>query len=186
MKKVILLTTVMLFGASLAFGQAGVIGTYGDPGAADCNVVDAAPGLLSIFVVHTLSPGASASQFRAQTPLCMSTTGAVYLSDTAVYAVTVGNSQTGVAIGYGTCVASPNHVLTINYFASGSTPLCCAFVVDADPNVPSGEVEVVDCANNLLIGAGRTNTVNGTPQNCDCNLIPVEESTWGQVKSLYE
>ncbi|MFQ5510295.1 MAG: hypothetical protein ACE5EO_00445, partial [Candidatus Krumholzibacteriia bacterium] len=93
------------------------------------------------------------------------------------------NSQTGVAVGYGQCVAAPIHNLTINYFASGSTPPCCAFTVDADPALPSGQIEVVDCSNNLLIGVGFVSTVNGNA-NCLC-IDPVEDSTWGRVKSLY-
>ena len=183
MRKVVLLTMVMLFSATLAFGQAGQIGSYADPGGTNCNVTDGVPGLLPVFIVHTLSPGATAAQFAAPIQLCQ--TGALWLSDTGVFAVTIGNSQTGVAIGYGTCQVSPTHVLTINYFVNGITALCCAYSVIPDPNVVSGQVEVVDCIGNLLVATGRTNTINGTQAQCDCNFVPVEESTWGQVKSLY-
>jgi len=184
MKKVILLSTVMLLGATLAFGQVGgVIGSYADPGGLNCNVTDAAPGLLPIFIVHTLSPGATAAQFAAPIQLCQ--VGSLWLSDTGVFAVTIGNSQGGVAIGYGTCQVSPTHILTINYFVNGITALCCAYSVIPDPNVVSMQVEVVDCAGNLLTATGRTNTINGTVAQCDCNVVPVEESTWGKVKSLY-
>lgn len=184
MSKMILLTVAMVFCASLSFGQAGIIGTYADPSGVECNVVDATPGLLPIFVVHTLSPGATAAQFSAVVPLCM--IGALWLSDTPVFAVTIGNSQTGVAIGYGTCQVSPIHILTINAFVNGISALCCAYSVGPDPAVPSGQVEVVDCFSNLGFAFGRTNTVNGTFAQCPCDLpVPVEERTWGAVKATY-
>ena len=185
MRKVSLLAVVMLFSATLAFGQMGEIGSYADAAGLDCNVTDGAPGLLPIFIVHTDHPGATASQFAAPIQLCQ--VGSSWLSDTAVFAVTIGNSQTGVAIGYGTCQFSPTHVLTVQYFATGITALCCAYSVIPDPAVPSGMVEVVDCAAQLIFATGRTNTINGTVAQCDCAdaPLPVEETTWGAVKSLY-
>jgi hypothetical protein len=183
MKRLIVLTTVMLFGASLAFGQAGVLGTYEDMEGLDCDVVDV-PGLLSIFVVHTLTAGATAAQYKATTPLCMSTNGTTFFGDQAVFGVTLGSSQTGVAIGYGVCLSSPIHNLTIAFFAGGNTSLCCAYIVDGDPLSDSGLIEIVDCQGGLLIGTGRTNTVNGEPAICPCTT-PVEETTWGAVKALY-
>jgi hypothetical protein len=188
MKKVILLTMVMLLGSSLAFGQVGFVGTYAEPTGTVCNVVDAAPGLLNIFVVHTHTTAAAVS-FRAQTPLCMSTTGAVWLSDTKPFPVTVGGSQTGVSVAYGTCLSGPIHALSISYFASGTTSLCCAFTVDGDPAQPGGNIIVTDCAFVDAIGVGVTHTVNGDVGICPCTPpsppVPVEESTWGKVKSLY-
>ena len=190
MKKVILLTTVMLLGASLAFGgDEGFLATYNDPGGLDCNVIDAAPGLLSVYVVQTHGR-ATAVQFLADTPLCMSTTGAVFLSDTKPFPVTVGSSQDGVAVAFGACLGPDAvHVLTVTYFAAGTTSLCCAFPITADPTVPSGEIIVTDCAFLDIFGVGVAHTVNGTPENCACTPpsppVPVEESTWGKVKSLY-
>ena len=61
MKKVLLLTAVMVFGATAAFGQAGTIGIYADPTGADCHLPDAAPGLAPYNVVHTNTAGATAS-----------------------------------------------------------------------------------------------------------------------------
>ena len=76
----------------------------------------------------------------------------LYLSDTAVFPVTIGSSQTGVAIGYGACLAAPIHILSINVFCQGLTPPCCYYSVLPDPQTLSGQIEVVDCANNLLVG----------------------------------
>ncbi|MFQ5511089.1 MAG: hypothetical protein ACE5EO_04505, partial [Candidatus Krumholzibacteriia bacterium] len=164
-------------------GNAGVIGLFADPAGADCNLQDAAPGLLPVYVVHTLTPGATASQFAAPIPACW--TGAVYLSDTGVWPIAIGNSQTGVAIGYGTCLASPIHILTINYFVQGGGALCCPYDVLPDPRAPSGQIEVVDCSNLLGIGTGREAVINPSG-GCLCGTaLPVEETTWGRVKAIY-
>lgn len=180
MKKALLLTVVMIFGATAAFGQAGTIGVYADAAGADCHLPDAVPGLTPWNVVHTNTAGATASQFAVLLGSCNLAT---YLSDTAIYAVTIGSSQTGVAIGYGACIGSPNLVLIVNMFTSGVTPPCCPVEVVPDPNSASGQIEVVDCLNNLLFGSGFTSYINGS-DNCPCT-VGTEESTWGAVKSIY-
>ncbi len=181
MKKAALLTIAMLCVASLVFAQGGSIGVFGDPGGTDCNIIDAAPALLSVYVVHVNVPGATASQFAAPAPACMAS--ASYLSDGSVFPVTIGNSQTGVAIGYGACYAGPVHILTINFFGSGLTTACCYYEVVPDPLVASGQIEVVDCVENLLFATGGIGIVNADG-TCFCD-VPTQDTTWGQVKSLY-
>ena len=180
MKKALLLTLVLTVCASMAFAQAGSVGLFADVAGTDCNLSDAAPGLCAYYAVHVYHAGAIACQFSAPVPSCFLGT---WLSDTAVYPVTVGGSPTGVAIGYGACQAAPTHVLTINMFCQGLTAPCCLYQVVEDPNVPSGQVEVVDCANNLLFGTGGAAIINADP-TCNCD-VPTNESTWGKVKSLY-
>lgn len=178
MKKVLLLTLVMVMGASLAVAQPGVFGTYADPLGNNCNVTDI-PGLLSVWVVHTLTGGATAGQFAAPVPPCM--LAAFFLADTNVLGPSVGNSQTGIGVGYGACLGAPIAVMSVSIFAQGLSTPCCTY-----PVVPTAiyPIEMVDCANNLLPASGLSNTVNGN-STCDCNVVPTEESTWGSVKSLY-
>jgi len=182
MKKTLLLSLAMICVASMAFGQAGTVGIYADPVGANCHLPDVVAGLNVYNVVHTNTAGASAVQFSAPLPGCY--VAGLWLSDAPFYGVTLGNSQVGVAIGYGACVGAPNIVLLINIFGQGLTGPCCAWTVVPDPNVPSGQIEVVDCGNNLIFGNGFTSYVNGNSNDCPCT-VATEESTWGQVKSLY-
>ncbi len=181
MKKTLLITLVLMLSASMAFAQGGSIGIFSDVAGSSCNLTDAAPGLLSLYVVHVLTPGATASQFAAPAPACM--LGATYLSDSSPFSVVIGSSQTGVAIGYGACIAAPIHVLTIQFFASGLSTPCCYYPVVPDPNVPSGSIEVVDCTETLLTATGGLGIINpdGT---CQCD-VPVQDTTWGKVKSIF-
>ena len=189
MRNVLLLMFVLMLTASLAVAQTNRVGLFGvaNPTTdADCNIVDAAPGLLPVYAVHVQdAPGGPtmiASQFKSAIPACFTGT---WLSDTAIYPVTVGNSQNGVAIGYGVCIATPVHVLTINVFASGTTPACCVWPVEGDPNIPSGQVEFVDCDNALLVGVGQSGIINADG-TCPCaDIVAVEDATWGKIKALY-
>jgi len=182
MKIVLLLFLIVAISAGAALAQAGFIGLFSDLQGIDCDLFDNAPGLCTYYVFHQATPGAIASQFSAPMPGCMA---ALYLSDTAVFPVTIGNSQIGVAIGYGVCLAAPIHILSINLFCQGLTPTCCPYPVLPDPAVPSGQIEVVDCSNNLLVASGSQAMVN-PDHSCCCFCTAVEKSTWGKVKSLYD
>lgn len=179
MKKVLLLTVIMVFSASIASAQLGVVGAYSDPAGTDCNIVDAAPGLLAIYIVHTMTNGVSAVQYSAPQASCQ--TGS-WLSDTKPFDVTVGDSQAGVAIGYGGCLSGAVNTLIVQYFADGGTPPCCEYPILPDPTL--GTILVADCAAvEFPINAAPNATINGDV-TCDC-AVPVEESTWGAVKQLF-
>lgn len=188
MKKALLLSLMIVCTASLAFGQAGQVGVFSDATGTDCNLP--APGgnaLVFLAVVHINHGGATAVQFSAPLPAC-SAGFLVYLADQALFPVTVGNSQTGVAIGYGACLAAPVNVMNIQVLstiAGGSATPCCLYPTLPDPNLPSGEVEVVDCQNNLIFGKGYIGVLNGN-STCTCAQVPTSENTWGGVKALYQ
>ena len=183
MKKMVLLAVAVLFTASLAFAQGGSLGVFSDNMGTSCNLTDTPGGTLKqYFVVHVAHAGMTGAQFRAKMPTCM--TGATYLSDTNVFSVVIGNTQTGYAAGYGACRPAPVHVVTINVFVGGTTPACCYWIVDGDPAVPSGEIEVSDCTFTTLFATGGVGIINPTT-GCNCD-VPSEETTWGSVKALYE
>jgi hypothetical protein len=152
--------------ASLAGAQVPRVGVYADMQAVNCNIMDSSSGLLPMYCVITNTAGVTAVQFAAPKPACMTS---MYLSDTNLFSVTVGNSQTGVSVGIGTCQGGSIHVVTINYFAMGTTPPCCEYPTIPDPLAPSGEIEFVDCSFNLMLGDGVTNTVNGNA-GCPCPI----------------
>ena len=144
--------------ANSAFAQGGAVCLFTDPTGTDCNIVDNTPGLLTIYVVHKLTPGASAVQFAAPKPACM--VSATWLTDTPVFPATIGDSQNGVSIGYGGCFVGPVHVLTMNYQVAGLTTPDCAYPVVAHPSEPL--IEVVDCDATLLPGTGGVSYINSS------------------------
>lgn len=181
MKKALLLSLVLVFGASMAFAQAGSIGIFADNAGLGCNLADPGPALTPYYIVHVNTPGATASQYSAPKPTCFT---AQWLSDTNAFPVTVGNSQIGVSVGYGSCKVSPILLQTLNYFTNGATPNCCYYPVLADPTATPPGIYVVDCQDQLLTATGGKGIIKSL-QTCNCN-VPAEETTWGQVKALYE
>jgi len=167
MRRAFLPAVLILLCAGTVFAQAGALCVYADPNGTNCYLEDTAPGLVTYYVVHTLTPGATAVQFKAPMPACM--TGATWLSDTGAWPVTVGDSQTGVSVAYGTCQAGPILVLSINYQMSGTTPSGCAYPVlpiDSDDYIP-----VVDCANEVTHINGGV-TFFGAQTSCQCDENP--------------
>ncbi|UCG53347.1 MAG: hypothetical protein JSW58_07280 [Candidatus Latescibacterota bacterium] len=180
MKTVFVVVVATVIFALPAAGQPGSIGIFADPGGTDCNLPDTQSGLTSYHIVHVNTPGAVAAQFYAPQPPCLD---AMYLSDTFVYALYWGNSQTGIAVSYGTCLSSPIYICAINYFTQGLTEPCCYYPVLPDPAAPSGRIEVVDCNHETVYATGGTGIVNSN-LSCTCD-VPTKYSTWGKVKALY-
>jgi hypothetical protein len=77
------------------------------------------------------------------------------------------------------------HVTTINYFVQGAPTLpCCPYPVIPDPSIPSGEIEVVDCAGVIRHAVGLVAMVN-PDGSCPCGTVPVQKTTWGRAKAMY-
>jgi hypothetical protein len=185
MRKMLLLSMVLLLASTLAFAQPpGSIGLFADPGATNCDVYDQVPGLVIIYVVHVYTPGATAAQFMV---VCAWGSLMTYLAETPTPPyICIGNSQTGVACAYGGCVPSPNVIMTLTFFGSGISAPCSYCQVMADPSATPPGIYVTDCASppNLLNATGGDVVINPIP-GCFCN-IPVEETSWGHIKNLYQ
>jgi len=167
MKKALLVTLVLMLVAGTGFAQNGFVGVFADNQGTNCNLA-VAPGLFLVYVVHVFTAGSTAVQYSAPKPACLTAT---YLSDTNMFAVTIGHSQTGVAVGYGSCRIGTIHVQTLAYFVAGGTAQCCEYPVLPDPNVASGHIETVNCAYNLVYAMGITGIVNPNP-TCVCDSGP--------------
>jgi len=157
-------------------------GVFGDPEATTCNLFDQAPGLMTFYVVHVLTAGATASQFAAPVPSCM--TGAAYLGDSSPFGVVIGNSQTGVSIGYGGCLSGPIHLMTVRLFVQGLSEPCCLYPVTPDLEHSEPKIWMVNCDFIQLEAASAYAVVNPTGA-CQCSSVKTEEATWGKIKSMY-
>jgi hypothetical protein len=186
-RSVLLVAVGLVFLSSLAFAQAGSIGIFADSLGSSCNLTDRSPeGARAYYVVHVSTSGATVIQYRAKLPQCMTQTGAYWLYDVNPW-LAIGNSQTGVQIGYGQCKTGSIWVQTIKVHTMGLTGPCCSWYVDADPSYPEGKIVGTDCEFNLIYPTGARGIVNPVA-GCDCDnptgIDPVE-TTWGQVKILY-
>jgi hypothetical protein len=182
MRSILIAVVLSALLAGAATAQAGFLGVFRDPGGTVCTFEDRSPGIVPFHVVHVGTGGATACQYSAPKPDCLAAT---FLSDTNVFPVTIGGSQGGVSIGYGTCRTGPIHVQTISYFTQGLTANCCRYYVLPDPNAESGKINIVDCAATETNATSIRAVINATA-SCPCGEPTAEESTWGEVKSLFE
>ncbi|MCZ6767550.1 MAG: BACON domain-containing protein [bacterium] len=165
MKRTALIWATLLLLPALVSAQGGAICLYADPTGTNCGFEDNTPGLLQIYVLHTLATGVSSSQFWLPKPACM--VGATFLKDTNVLPVFIGESQTGISIGYGSCV-NTIHMLTMNYAVSGTSVPDCAYPVL--PHPARYFVEAADCDQNVIAATGGTSYINSS-RSCQCEEL---------------
>jgi len=160
-------------------GQAGAIMLYGDPGYNTCNVVNPT-GVFTLYIQHDLTSGTTASQFALT-----ANPGMIYLADQVQGGfLSLGDSQTGIALTYGACMGGPVNILNVLYSAAGPAP-CSTIEVVPDPDALTGQIEGVDCALNKNFPNGAHLTFNGD-SSCPCGtIVRTEATTWGGVKALY-
>ena len=182
MNRVLLLTLVLILGATLAFAQGydnGRIGIFADNSTFNPSwCLPAATGLLYVYFLHVNAMGATASQWAAPPPTCLT---AVHLADLPVFAINLGNTASGITIGYGTCNTGSFHIMTALYQLT-TVGTCCVWRVVPDPGLASGKIEIPDCEFNMTYGTGGA-AIFGTNPNCCSD--PTEDTTWGAVKALY-
>jgi hypothetical protein len=165
--------------------EGGFIGLYADAAATSCNLVSTPASLLQVYIFHMRHTGMTASQFAAPVPDCLN---ASWLGDQGMWPTQIGNSQDGLSLGYGGCLAAPTYLMLINYFVEGDVDPCCLYPVLPDPHRADGEIVGVDCSGNLVVIGGGTAVVNANA-GCSCSdggdPVLVEETTWGRIKMMY-
>lgn len=182
MKNVLILTVVLLFGASLAFAQAGSIGIYSDETGTSCNLT-AIPGLAFYYFLHVNTTGARVSEWAAPVPACFAATYLGYYAEDGW--TVLGNPETGVSIAYaGDCFTGTFVILKALYSVTGSAPTCCHWTVGPNVRLGRSQIEGSDCDFHLIYPAAGKGIINATP-TCPCGAVPTEQTTWGGVKALY-
>jgi hypothetical protein len=163
---------LILSGALAGHAVATSIGIYSDPSGSSCSLSALTVGtFVDAYVVVRPGPqGVSAVQFAAPKPDCFAAT---WVSDQPLPGTLVlGNSQTGISISLQGCSGQTTHVLTMQYYVTGTTPSCCEFPIVADPT--AGGIMAVDCAFNTETATGVVSRVNPDP-SCECvgNTAPL-------------
>ena len=176
----IVLSLVVLCCASLVFGQTpGSIGLYADPSASMCSIPGAE--IIEIFIIHVQTDGASACQFKVELPTCL-----VGLSQSSFFPDTYGNYWENVYIDYTLCMLSPN---ILGYFTAQDMGCDnCTYVkvlgnTEEDP--PGLLVEICGTVPYFTAASGGQFIYKPVLGQCECD-VPTENTTWGQVKALFE
>jgi hypothetical protein len=163
MKRSVILACFILLSATLVAADPGALCIFSDAGGTECNIVDNG-GMVQVYIVHAYADGAKAVQFK----LDVSDAGWTHLSDSWNFQVAIGTSINGVSVAYGACLTSPIVVGSVS-FAGASAPEGAAIRIVPDPTAEY--VQVVDCEERTLYGAGGTAYVNSA-QPCVCEPNP--------------
>lgn len=183
MRRTLLIVSVLMLVASMVSAQPGTILLTSDPAYTSCELTDGA-GLVNLYVFHINTNGSTGSQFKIEASAGMLMT---YLAESTTY-LKIGVSHSGVAVAYQACYTGPLQILSIQYLASGLSTACATFTVVPDPTATVPGLYVTDCADppNLLTGLSSTAVVNNDG-SCPCPpIVPVEETSWGQIKAIYK
>lgn len=185
--RTLILSLGILICASTVFGQAGVIGLYVDRPYVTCDFVDYGPALVSVYAVHRYFPGATGSQW-----MIISGGGwnCTYVGEIINTPTASGTTVTGISLGYGGCYSSEILLVTILYFCQGLSPECAYIEVVPDPASVTGTIEVLDCSDppKRLVCDGSNVYANAAYTGVCWPWCwgAVEETSWGNLKALYQ
>jgi len=178
MKRTLLVALVLMLFGGLAFALGPTLVISSDQQGWTYCELPGNPGTVTYYMLYLeemYCVGVTNLNFTAPQPACM--TNAVYLGDENFFPNVVGNTQTGYSVELGGCRCDAFCVCGIQYLISCHVTPCCQYQVfpQASWSCYAGGQWVVPTPGDAYINAN---------ENCRC-VIPVRETTWGKVKSLY-
>jgi hypothetical protein len=190
MKKGLLLALAIVCCASIAFAQPpGSVAVYADAQGSSCSAT--AVGFLQLYYFHAGASSVTAVEFHS-TVLDVTPVGSLnFFGDNSTWTLKQNNFHGDCSIAYQACLSGNLYLGSSAYGVVGGTfpiPNCTTFYVTgiSTPSIPlSTNPIAVDCQDNLVELRGSFFVINPTGA-CPCpGTIPNEESSWGQIKSLY-
>ena len=184
MKKTLILSLMLLFCASLAFGQAGGILLSGGTDSAWDGTCAITAGYNWIWVIHQYTPGATGSQWKIAKSAgntCSKVAGNDFFTP-------IGTAFDGVAYAYGGCF--PSDIVIANMLANCIGSAACSYLeVVPDPAAISGQIDVTDCSAGTPLypggGTGSKLYFNPPVEGCGTCGLPTKDTNWGKIKAMY-
>ena len=153
----------------------------------------------TVYVVHTLSPGASGSTWKLD---YAAPANLVALGSSFAPFSSTGDPYTGVAVDYGTCSSGSFVIGQLTYFktTTDDVPGCYQLKVVAAPNKASVLASACDAGDRAITGgffsfdadphgpvrnSGASSSYARLGNLCDVCVSATEPTTWGSVKALY-
>jgi hypothetical protein len=189
--RMLVISCVVLLAAGASVAQTGTMALYSDEAGTDCNVYDAGTGVIQVFVIYRGPTRTTASEFKLEQRDGAALT---YLGESLnVPGGAFGKANTGIAIGYGSCMEEPVLVLTVTYAGLGVSSFCSKLCIVPHPEATSyngDNIKMVDCQFSV-VWADPGHVVINPDDDCECEVDPGDapsptfETSWGRIKSLY-
>jgi len=192
MRKLLLITLGIVFCARMSYGQAGLVGVYGDPAGTLCKMTEPPPGYynMTTYVVHVMAGPTTGVGFKVVPSYGW--TASVAISQITAPFIAAGDPLSGTNVGYLSCItATPILIATIIWNSAGTGDTCAYLSVEDNPATTFQGVEVNDCAlpyGNSLHAPDTWFFINPDGGWCDylwCSYDPTLKRTWGKIKALY-
>jgi hypothetical protein len=171
---------VLLLGSASAVSgiESGAILLFSDPAYTSCSIVDVADEEYTVYIVHVDDNGVVGSQFNVANE-----SNLVYVGEDLMF-IPIGMANGGVSIAYPECLSGEIFLGTITYQGTGMSPACAYLIIT--PFFLAYEVEGINCSNQKVDPA-RGRLIVNPDETCQCiSPVPVEETSWGRVKALYD
>ncbi|MHC4326314.1 MAG: hypothetical protein ACYSUX_18745 [Planctomycetota bacterium] len=180
MKKALLLAICLMLAASMAFAQAGNLGVFADPAGLSCTLTMATT---TVYVVHINTANATACQFALAAPM-----GLMHIATVAGTGhLVLGDAVNGAGVSYGICKSGPIYAAMVIYTATTGPMPCDLITVVADPSGNPPGIYMADCTtpNPVQFEITTGGSAIFSDGTCPCD-VPVEDTSWGKIKSLYQ
>jgi hypothetical protein len=180
----------LLLVPGIAASESARISLYAGDMVDNCNLADWGPKLHEVYVVYS-GPGAfSGAEFMIEPS---HDCGLTYVGETIVQprSITVGRTDTGIAIVTGECMyASPVLMLKVYYYGKGVSGHCSELRILRDPRSPDengDKIHYIDCSP-AYQWADPGHMIINPDEVCTCgpgDTSPVASTTWGGIKAMY-
>ena len=185
---VILSVVVVLCGATTTFAQSPRVGLFSDAGASGCSLTDTAPGFFQVFIVLQNVDEMDGVEFQVVAGPGFTAVLVGELSPLPAPGI-IGDAYSGIELAFGGCYSSPLHIYTLTYQGFGTSAPCAYLAFLPNPGSTAESIRLSDCLmGEILIPQSSTGMFYMNPDG-SCNScgfpVPVEQSTWGGVKALY-
>jgi hypothetical protein len=180
MRKFVLTVALLALCASPSFADN--IGLFADMAANQCNITVPLGSVFSVYVVHTSTDGATASEFKVTNPTSATLISTGNDLGNSLF-IAIGDPYNGVSVAYTICATGTFVVYNMKFLATAAQPDCVYMSIVPDPGEANGIVKIADCGFIELEATSGQAILNPTA-SCDCD-VPTQETTWGKVKSLY-
>jgi len=130
----------------------GTVGIYTDAAGTNRDIVDTG-GTVTLYIVHKVTDGATAAQFKIEAPAGWNLIGPDHQID-----LHIGDVDDGIAYAYGDCMSGTIHLATLTYQSPGNSAGSSFKVVQENAHTP---IQIIDCSDNRHTDCiGLTSTVS--------------------------
>ena len=184
MKMKLLLLIVFCVVAASQPLQAEQIALWDTPISGRCALEAPAGVPLSVYVVHTLSPGAKGSSWRIE-----NTSSVLSLGGSCTGLSITGDPFTGISVSYGSCLTGTFAICQLTFLKITASPIPGCYHLNVLPSPPEASVGIVGCDDTPRSAVGGYFSFDPDPENkippCDDCTTAIDPTTWGAVKALY-